>query len=262
MNKRIKFLKYIFKNKTSFIDFKIQFYFNLGYNHHVSSSEIENIKKYEFTFNDKTLNQKQEIKLNNFLIKLLNCFKIDLIKEGLKIDIETMEVDEVKYDEKENTLEKIRNTDDSLVILNKISKKNCNSNKNKFSIKILNTKYGFLIIGISNLKFDYKEQSWKGKNLETWGFKCYNESNTQQLEKDKYLSNDLLKDFKGKNGDIISLKYNSIKGEIEIFINNESKGLITNKVDIKQDYRFVITMYSIGDKIHAFDLMKQRGSNL
>ena len=108
MNKRICLPKYIFKNKTSFIDFKIQFYFNLGYKHHVSSSEIKNISKYEYTFEDKTINQKQEIKLNNFLIKLLNCFKIDLIKEGLKIDINLLNKEVLKYNENENTLERIR----------------------------------------------------------------------------------------------------------------------------------------------------------
>ena len=35
-------------------------------------SEIKNISKYQFTFDEKTLNQKRELKLNNFLIKLLN----------------------------------------------------------------------------------------------------------------------------------------------------------------------------------------------
>ena len=53
MIKRICFSKYIFKNKTSFIDFKIKFYFNLGYKHKVSKSEIKNISKYEYTLKKK-----------------------------------------------------------------------------------------------------------------------------------------------------------------------------------------------------------------
>jgi len=247
MNKRIKFLKYIFKNKTSFIDFKIQFYFNLGYNHHVSSSEIENIKKYEFTFNDKTLNQKQEIKLNNFLIKLLNCFKIYLMKEGLKIDVKLMNKNELKYNEKENTLKRISFNYCKFfsATLKKISKKNCNSNENKFLIKILKTNDADIFIGLTNLNFNFKENNdvfGDGKN--SWGFWCHNGN--------KLFNNrgeDFLKGYKGKNGDIIGLKYNSIKGNIEIFINNESKGIMFNDININQDYRFGITLYHFRDKI-------------
>jgi len=245
MNKRIKFSKYIFKNKTSFIDFKIKFYFNLGYNHHVSSSEIKNIKKYEYTFEEKTTNQKQEIKLNNFLIKLLNCFKIDLIKESLKIDVDLMNEKFLKYNENENTLERIGNKYYYFPVpLKKISKKNCNSNENKFSIKILNTDYGSIRIGITNSNFNFKINNFLGNDSNYWLFYCCNGA--------KFFNGKLeyiLNKFNGKKGDVIGFKFNSIKGEIELFINNESKGIIFKNLNINENYRFVILMWSKGDKV-------------
>ena len=251
MNKKIKFSKYIFKNKKSFVDFKIQFYFNLGYKHHVSSSEIKNISKYEYTFEEKTLNQKQEIKLNNFLKELLNCFKINLIKEGLKIDINLINKKKLEFNENENSLKKIEK--DFCWIsapLKKISKKNNNSNENKFSIKILNTQDGDIMIGLTNFNFNFKEKfNVIGKDLNSWGF-FLNDCT-------KWFNNkgeDFLKDFEDvKYGDIFGLKFNSIKGEIEIFINGESKGIMFNNLDINKNYKFAISLIDNGDKVQIIE---------
>ena len=60
---------------------------------------------------------------------------------------------------------------------------------------------------------------------------------------------DFINNFEGKIGYVVSLKFNSIKGEIEIYINDESKGVLFNKIDVKQDYRFVISLSDIGDKV-------------
>jgi len=245
MIKRIKFSKYIFKNKTSFIDFKIKFYYNLFYKHHVSTTKIENIKKYEYTFENKTLNQKQEIKLNNFLIRLLNCFKIDLNKECPKIDAELMNEKFFKYNEKGNILEKINDNHNFFSVpLKKISKKNCNSDENKFSIKILNTKFGEVIVGLTDLNVNFKNNYWIGKDSKSWGFDCANGMKWFVMEFEHFF-----KGFKAKKGDVIGLKFNSIYGEIEIFINGKSKGIMFDTIDISKNYRFAISLCGFGDKV-------------
>ena len=60
-----------YKIKNSFIDFKIKFYFDLFFKYSILEEEISNISSI-FQFSKKLINQKQEIKLNNFLKINLN----------------------------------------------------------------------------------------------------------------------------------------------------------------------------------------------
>ncbi len=61
--KNSKNLKKFIKN--SFINLKIIFFFDLNFKYFIKEEEIENYSKY-FQFSKKLLNEKLEIKLNNF----------------------------------------------------------------------------------------------------------------------------------------------------------------------------------------------------
>jgi len=156
-------------------------------------------------------------------------------KDLSKLEEDFIDKTEFIYNEKENILEKITNSSYYSVPLNKISKKNCNSNENGFSIEILNTDCRNIIIGLSPLSFYFKqsdEVNFNKHRLWINGFNFYN-----------------YKEKEIKNGDVIGLQYDSIKGEIEFFLNFKTTGIIKKVPDIIQNYRFTITLYDVGDKV-------------
>ena len=168
------------------------------------------------------------------------------MEEGIKIDVGLMKKDNFKYNEEENSLEKTDNNGCFFTIpIKKFSKKNCETNENKFSIKILKTSHCYIRIGLATLEFNFKDfNHWIGDDFYGWGFNCRNGTKMFNLTTEDFINN-----FEGKIGYVVSLKFNSIKGEIEIYINDESKGVLFNKIDVKQDYRFVISLSDIGDKV-------------
>jgi len=171
------------------------------------------------------------------------------------MDFDQINKDKIKFDEKENSIEKIPYEEKNEFLklagftnchcsipLKKITKRNCETDENKFSIKYLKTHFGYISIGLTNSNF----KEWDSKGVgNSWEFNGFSGS--------KYFKGkgeDFLNKFPGlEEGDIVGLKYNSIKGEIEIFINNESVGIMFDGIDINQDYLFVVTLYDLGDKI-------------
>ena len=238
------------KIKNSFIDLNIIFKFDYWYIHTISEEQIENTNRF-IRFYDKSLLQKEEILLNDYLKKeLRKIVALKKEKERLKIDTDLIPGYITKYDEKENTLEKIdigAFNFPTVVPLKRLTKKNNDSNENKFSIKILQINRGHIIIGLTTLNCTFKKLNCIGwKN--SWGFNCYNGMKRRDNEKC-----DLFTNFHGKVGDIIGIKYDSLKGEIELFINNQSKGVMFSGLDINQNYRFGVTLLDAEDKIKIIE---------
>jgi len=235
------------KIKNSFIDFNIIFKFDYWYIHKVNEEQIENVNRF-IRFYNKPLCQKEEILLNDYLKKELRRFIFLQKLERLKLDVNSMDVNYFKYYEKENILEKIgRDFNCSSTSLKRLTKKKCDTDENKFSIKILEINYGYIIIGLSTLNFDFKKLNCIGWG-NSWGFNCYN--GMKRCGDGEWGS---FTYFNGKVGDIIGIKYNSLKGELELFINNQSKGVMFHGFDINKNYRFCVTLCDVGNKIKIIE---------
>jgi len=131
----------------------------------------------------------------------------------------------------------------SSTALKKISKKNCDTNENKFSIKILKTKDSSINIGLTDSNFDYLSSNYIGSNSHSWDFYCCNGRKYHNGVGIKFGTD------RCEINDVISLKYDSKKGEIEIFKNNVSLGIMFNGLDTSKDYNFGIGLYDINDEI-------------
>jgi len=191
------------------------------------------------------------------LEKLKNIKKMDSIfinKKQINYNEIEKTIEKILYEEKNEYLKILFKNNEDLgctIPLKKISKKNCDSEENVFSIKILKTYCGFITIALSD--FDYKFWSKENKGC-SWEFSCgtglkhFYGSGINNEKKEDFLN------FIGvKEGDVASLKYNSIKGEISIFINYEFKGIMFDGIDINKDYRFTITLINNGDKIQLIE---------
>jgi len=182
---------------------------------------------------------------------------------------------ELLYDEKEKTIERIDygiqnslpnqlpndcllyksmdhifrfyNSSLSTFCFNKLLEKNCEDEKNKLTIKILKTKEKNINIGIIKSDFNLSEDALV-YSTSCWLFNC---NGTIMFNKGN--RTDILKDYHCKKGDIIGLKYNSSKGDVELFINNKSECIIFKDLDISIDYKFVISLFDIEDKIQIVE---------
>ena len=159
------------------------------------------------------------------------------------IDVSLTDKKQFKFDASDKILEKTRRCIWYTVPINKISKRNCDSDYNEFTIKLINSKFCSIMIGITNLHFDFKKANhFIGDDESSIGFNCCS-GDKWFLHESESFSNG------AQNGDEVGLKYNSIKGEIEIFINGETKGIMVDHININDDYRFAVSISFIGDKI-------------
>jgi hypothetical protein len=224
---------------------------------------------FSFNFNSK-LNEKLALILQNLCIK--DYFNSPLIDEKIEIDLKNNlmndlinikipknnEIDITKIGKKfsyENLiLKKINNDGDwSSVPLQKISKKNCDTDANKFSFKIINTSYNYIFIGLVDSNFNFSSNIHIGQNSNSWGFHCsnghkYHNGNQIYYQGYGYNNNYSYNAFSTTN-DIVGLKYNSKIGTIEIFKNETSLGIIFNNIDTTKDYFFGVSLCYINDSI-------------
>jgi len=215
------------KIKNSFIDLKIIFKFDYWYIHSLSEEQIENIHRF-IRFYNKPLCQKEEILLNDYLKKeLRKVIELKKIEERLKLVVDSEDVNYLEYYEKENILEKIGyKRGSSTASLKRITKKNCDTDENKFSIKILKTTSITIQIGLRTIP---------------------NKSNTSYWKIFYYTG------FDAKEGSIIRYKYDSKKGYIEGSINNELKKMKPDILNFENDYMFSVSLFNIGDKIQIIE---------
>ena len=239
------------KIKNSFIDVILIFKFDFWYIHSISEKKIENVNRV-VRFENKPLHQKEEILLNDYLKRELRKV-VDLLKlERLKIDIDVFFMKFLEYNEKENILTKKKfndeNDDDESCCLcctvtsKRLTKKNCDTDENKFSIKILNTKQGEIGIGLRRSVFNID-------NVNHWCYLCgFKLTSSGKNSKEKCYPT-----IKVKIGDIISLIYNSKKGELKLKINDSIMLFSFSGLSIKEDYKFELTLYNRGDKIQIIE---------
>ena len=273
--------------KNSFIDIIIDFDSFPNYKYEIKESDVKNSNRF-VRFELIPLKAKQEIKLNDFMKPELR--KVVFLSEHQRseIDATKMNTDYLTYKDFILELNKnyivvntkkyvedvqkfaehyknyCRNKQDFIdrvtlysknkyyfrfkghnAVLKKIPKKNCNTNFNKFSIKIINTKLEnpHITLGIIDANFDVKSSG--GRHF-GYNFCCNGLA---------YVKNQMIKQFGEKCGigDELSLKYDSIKGTIEIFKNWKSLGILTKEVDIKKDYYFIIILQFPEDVIEIID---------
>jgi len=232
------------KIKNSFIDLNIIFKFDFWYIHKINEEQIEKINRF-VRFYNKSLCQKEEILLNDYLKNELRKI-VALKKERLKIDVDLMDEYQLKYDEKENTLEKILLGCGFSASLKRLPKKNCETNENKFSIKILKTKFGYIKIGLTTLNVNHIF----GNSLCWDNGLCFDCNDGMYMHKNKWMQ---FIWFNAKDGDVIGIKYNSKEGEIELFINNKSKGILCKDLNVNEDYRFAVKLIDVCDKIQIIE---------
>ena len=269
--------------KNSFLDIRLEFNGVPYYKYDVKEGDVKNSNRF-VRFDLKPLEMKQEIKLNDYLkpvLRKIEALNIVLEKQKSGIDTNKMNKLYLSYNNfileynKDTAMKKeiaykdygrpfkngMRSISDQLpwdpyqlyysnffeqyaAILKKTPKKNCNTDHNKFSIKILNKREDtHMLIGLGEVDSNF-EEAWNCEN--GWGF-CF-------------MGGECLKSFFSKpfggpceKGDIVSLKYDSIKGSIEIYKNRESLGILTDKVDTKKDYYFFVTLHYPADRIEMVD---------
>jgi len=190
----------------------------------------------------------------NKIKKINKISPFEKTKLELKIDTDLLNKKHFTYNEKENTIEKNDEESQCGCCLKKISKKNCDTKENSFTIKILNSDECDIWLSLCRLNLDFKNWEYSGENLKELGYhvalgdfkRTWEESIT---EEEGFIDGFL----NTKVGDVICFKYNSKKGVIEIIINNISKGVIISKIDTSVDYRFGMIFYFEKDKIQIIN---------
>ena len=244
------FKKYIKKNYL--LDLKITFKIDPYFKYDLKEVDVENSTKF-VNFEKRPLQWKQEIKLNDYLKCELEKVVI-LINRKSEIDVSKIDTETLKY--RIFILTNIggdhycsyqKDYSSEMAILKKIPKKNCNTDFNKFSIKIIHTDdYRLresIKLGLTDVAFDPR----KRKN--SYNDRIYNNEGVLMAF---YLSLGTF-GIKSGNGDIISLKYNSIKGDVSIFKNGKLYNTLKNIIDIKKDYHFFVELSCLGDCVEIVD---------
>jgi len=233
------------KIKNSFIDVILIFKYDFWYVHKINEEQIKNVNRF-VRFENKSLCQKEEILLNDYLKKELRK-NVELWKaERLKIDITIDDKNLLVYDKINNLVgfKKFNEIDDDYIFRSctitskRLTKKICDENENRFSIYIVHTKRGLLRIGLVESNF-----------INFWCYYCgcmttcrYKSYHIESLPFNKI-----------KAGDIISLTYCSKKGTIKLEINGTITGTCFTGLNVKEDYRFVLTLFNEGDTIEIIE---------
>ena len=211
---------------------------------------METVKKDETT---------KDEKLEKLFVKDTDLFKTEEEKrelleqknQRLKIDIDKQFLKHLKYKEKKNVLKMKKFSDDNddagiicacTAISKRLTKKNCDTDENKFSIKILKTKNGIIRLGLRRLVYDKDTPNARFYLL-----------GLETTVNPKYYLEMTYPHDRVRKGDIISLIYNSKKGVFKLKKNKEFMFISFEGLNIKEDYKFVITLYNEGDKIKIIE---------
>jgi len=123
----------------------------------------------------------------------------------------------------------------------------CDNDENKISIKLIHRSFSSLVLGLTTLDYDFNHSYNSIGTKNSWGVDVVNR---------KFLCDNewiLCDDIRADNGDTVGLKYNSKKGEIEFFINNQTKGIIFKGLNITQCYRFAIELHDVEQTVQIID---------
>jgi hypothetical protein len=202
--------------------------------------ELENKNKIEKEeFEKKLQNQKEDFE------KIIQNLKNEKEKQDLKEinEIDTSKTKLLRLSYENLILKKIHPEGFNSSPIKKISKKNCDTDENKFSIKIINTITKTMFIGISDSTKKFPSNYFLGEQPYSWGYYFSNGN--------KY-NNKISSPFSTttcNTNDIVSLKYNSKIGTIEIFKNGISLGIMFDNIDTSIDYFFAVSLCRIDDTI-------------
>jgi hypothetical protein len=187
-----------------------------------SEKELEDDKK----LSEYDIKPNSEILIKNLEIDFEKKKKIDKIIENLKTEANNFKINEIDTS-KINTQQ--LNYDNFILKkiyqdykwytapLKKITKKNCYTDENKFSFKIINSLNDYIFIGLADSNFNFLQSNHIGQNLFIYGYCC---------DGNKY-HNSVIGGFCSFSSsctvnDIVGLEYNSKIGSIEIFKNGNS----------------------------------------
>lgn len=216
------------------------------------------------------INQKSEVDILKIEINELNyenfIFKKELEKaedsvlmnQKSDIDISKIDTKVLKYEnfiltnirDEELNPHKVEESS-CMAILKKIPKKNCDTNYNKFSIKCIycgRRNYGMsggvINLGLMDANFDLKNRA---NNIYGWRYSCDGYAWGIGVRLDDFVSEKSVEKWESEGvekfkGDIFSLKYDSIKGNISIFKNFIFLGFVAKDLDIKKDYYFFVEL--------------------
>jgi hypothetical protein len=173
---------------------------------------------------------------HNQVIKYLKTSFRNNEENNIKLDYDEKQIKNFEYNISNDTLKKLNSGWVSMSLKKKI-RKNCDSIKNKFSIKIINTTNCSLIIGLSEKNF-LKKFDLVGGNKTSWGLNClYGSKIVQWKQSDVFNLNKICVN------DVFSIKFDSIMGRLEAFKNNKYLGVFQEGIDVKKEYEFVISVY-------------------
>jgi len=236
-----------------------------------ASSEIIVLKKRKTLVNLDSLIDKKDIKATviNFSDELFETIKplINLIEKDNKkvfltnevlenmskqnciVDIDLMNESELKVDMKKNTVEKI-GFEHCVIPIKKFTAKECDYCENSLQIKILETYHTDIRIGMVDFDFDFKSDKKLGLDS---GF-CFDLRHYEFLP-EIFGDNNLDFKFEKKieKNDVIEFQYNSKDGGIRILFNDLIVYSCWDVVSTKKDYRFVVSLKSLGDKIEIIE---------
>jgi len=242
--------------KNSFIDIKIEFWANPYFKYDVKERDVRNSNRF-VRFDLKPLEMKQEIKLNDYLKQVLSAFY------RFEVDEKSVDAINIKYNKYDRTLEYIGKDGlmPTILFKNQI-KKNCNDDQNKITIKLIKC---LMIVFIGIKKFDSTHLYTDSiGGYDSYGFNSFLGGKSKEHELwNHYVTYETLSCTSGpwplyynkipNKNDTIGLKYDTIKGSLEIFINNISQGIMYDNIDTSQKYLFGITLHNVGDKIQIIE---------
>jgi len=258
----------------TFIDINIKFKKNPNFKYEIKEGDVKSSDRY-IRFISFPFRFKQEIKLNDYLKPELRKAVI-LINKKSELDDSNINLFKLSYSNFK--LRKISGDGAISIPLKKVPKKNCNSDFNKFSIKIISNYFGSdIVIGLMHdINSDFSIGHCVGLSENEWGYihSCgvwsqgdtFNFLNKYKdgvrvackcniFEKTEYTNDD--KKFREMNeckeGDVVSCKYDSVKGNIEVFKNGTSIGLMARNIDTSLNYLFAVSLIQKGDCIKMVD---------
>ena len=225
---------------NTLIDTYIKFKFDFGYEHKVGEEEIENSRRFVHYY-EKSLQQKQEIKLNDYLKK-------ELRRRFVKINVEFKNKDKFKYDVYTNILEKIPDFIFPYeVLLKETIIKNSRVN-NKFYFKILKGISEVMYIGLCD--DEYNPMTGYFGNPCSRVFIIDPKRYFEQASRFFYFD---MRKYEKKEGDIYGIELNTMTGKIEMYFNGILNKTINVDIKNNRDYRFGISFGGSGDKIQILN---------